>query len=104
MFEGIGLLTKSVMSVGGAIALIWGGMVTLDARYERQDVHDLEHGIIQTGMETFSITILKKEIREIRTLLRTVTDPHYRAQLEDDLEDIINRLCQVAPTDRECTQ
>lgn len=101
MFD-LSILAKSVVGVGAAIATIWGGMVTLDSRYEIKESHTVEHRVIQTGMDNFSYTILKKEIREIREEIQHAVDVAHLERLQMDLEDAIDRLCLQFPQDREC--
>ena len=86
----------------GLVASVWGSVTVLDNRYEVKQVHEVEHSAIQTGMDTFSYAILKKEIREIRELLRDAQHPEDTARLELDLADAIDALCIQFPEDREC--
>lgn len=93
--KAVGLLIASVGS-------IYGGVMGLDMRYEQKEVHEPEHVLISTGMETFAYSIMKKEIREIRELLYRETDPARKAYLILELNDAIDRLCIQFPKDREC--
>ena len=47
-------------------------------------------------------TIIKREIREIRKELSIESDPDMVEYLEEDLDELIDRLCRIAPKDREC--
>lgn len=98
----IKIVLYAVGSILGLVATVYGSVTVLDGRYEVKQVHVVEHKAIQTGMDTFSYAILKKEIREIRTLLRTAESLQERERLEMDLQDAIDALCMQFPDDREC--
>jgi hypothetical protein len=95
---------KIIVGVGAAFAVFWGSITTLDARYETKVAHEPQHEVIQMTFDNMSVSSIKKEIRDIRAKLRTVTDPEYLAELEADLQDAISRLCAINPEDRECVQ
>jgi hypothetical protein len=84
------------------IATVYGGTQAMDARYEVKQVHEPEHAIIVAGMDNFSYTILKREIREIRELIYTEGNEARLVQLQLELQDAIDRLCKQFPEDREC--
>lgn len=95
-----------VATAAGIFALVgtvWGSVTILDQRYELKVVHAEKHDIIASGMDTFSITLLKREIRELRELIEHEDgDPDHIARLQADLDDAIDRLCDISPDDREC--
>lgn len=101
LFELSGLL-KSVTATAAAVGVVWGGVTVLDARYEMKEVHEPEHEAIQTSFDGMTVSSIKREIREIREQLRNATDPDYRAYLQAELADAIDRLCRISPADREC--
>lgn len=53
-------------------------------------------------VEEIKYTLLKMEIRNIRKDIKGETNTELRDYLKADLEDIIDSLCRIAPTDREC--
>ena len=93
---------KAVAILFGLFASVWGGVTIMDARYEQQAVHGVEHEVIQASFDNFSYTILKEAIREIREEINQAIDPGRIAQLRLDLQDAIDRLCRQFPEDREC--
>lgn len=99
----LNVLVKSITSVAAAVAVMWAGVTTLDTRYEMKQVHQKDHIIINTGMDNFSYTILKREIREIREMMvEFAENPEVYARLALDLQDAVDRLCNQFPEDREC--
>lgn len=46
--------------------------------------------------------IYKQQIREIRKEIAKETNPRVKEMLEEDLQAMIDRLCRIAPKDREC--
>jgi hypothetical protein len=98
----VAAFAKTITGVGAAFVVLWGGVQVADTRYEQKAVHETEHSIIQTGMDNFSLTILKKEIRELREIIAHEDDPAHAARLQLDLQDAIDRLCRFFPEDREC--
>ncbi len=53
-------------------------------------------------VEEISYTLLKGEIRELRKDISRESDTALREYLMLDLQDAIDRLCRIAPKDREC--
>ena len=99
---GLGAALKAAATMGASVGVIWGGLIAMDNRYEVKETHEVEHVVITTGLDNFSYTVLKKEIREIRDSLYNAP-PDRKQQLELDLQDAIDRLCRQFPDDRECT-
>jgi hypothetical protein len=98
-------LIKTVVIMFGLVASVWAGVVTLDNRYEVQEVHDPVHAEITASMDSYAYTALKREIREIREAIWNIKEPvdlRRIQQLEWDLQDAIDRLCISFPNDREC--
>lgn len=98
----VGGAAKLVLIVIGIFGAVWGSVEVADSRYELQAVHEIEHTVIQTSMDTLSYTALKREIREIRTLISQEQNPQRIVNLKLDLSDAIDRLCREFPADREC--
>lgn len=102
MMTEVPIAFKIVVAVGAAMSVLFGGMTALDSRYEQRTVHQPEHEIIQAGMDDMSYAVLKKEIREIRAALEVANSAEYIRALREDLQNAIDRLCRIAPDDREC--
>lgn len=66
-----------------------------------KDVQRIEQ---EMGRDVDSIryTLLKSEIRDLRRLIRSEADPGYKANLQEDLNRLIDELCLSWPQDREC--
>ena len=80
----LALAVTMITSIAIGIAYVFTNFVTVS------DFNDLNH------------TFLKGEIREIRKELREEDDPVIREYLENDLEELIDKLCRMSPEDREC--
>ena len=80
----LGLIWTMITSTVIAVAYMFTNFVSAS------DFNDLNH------------TFIKREIREIRKDIREETDPDIIEYLEEDLEELIDNLCRIAPDDREC--
>ena len=80
----IGLIWTMVTGTAAAVVYAFTTFVTVS------DFNELNY------------TIIKREIREIRKELSIESDPDMVEYLEEDLDELIDRLCRIAPKDREC--
>jgi len=96
------MIIKTMSGLLAVVALVWAGLAGMDGRYELKEVHEPVHIQITQGMNSYAYTALKKEIREIRDQIRTTSDNDWRRQLQNDLQDALDRLCMQFPSDREC--
>lgn len=95
-------LIKTGTALMAAVGVLWGSVTVLDSRYEMKEVHAPQHEMIQTSFDGMAVSSIKKEIRDLREAIRDASDPEYRAYLEAELVDAIDRLCNIKPDDREC--
>ena len=94
----VSLATKaiaSVVAVSGFGSGAWVGGIQvrdyLDERYAPMQVVD-----------DLAWTTMKGEIRRLRQLIEDAESATVREQLEEDLQDTIDRFCKNYPEDREC--
>jgi len=59
--------------------------------------------VTASDFQELSHTFLKREIRELKREIREEEDEVIKEYLEEDLEELIDRLCRMVPDDRECT-
>ena len=82
------------------LALLWtavagsaSGMVYVTTTFAAsEDVHRIE------------VRLIKRDLRELRHDLVEATDPAHIEDIEEEIEELIDDLCMVAPDDRECKQ
>lgn len=98
----IPVIAKSGMWLAGAVAILFGSVTTMDARYEMTAVHGPQHTILAGTLSDLSWNAYKQTIRDIRKELVNEANFARRQRLELELQDAIDRLCLSFPDDREC--
>lgn len=58
--------------------------------------------VTASDFEDLSHTVLKREIRDLKKEIREEQSPEVKEYLEDDLQELIDKLCRMSPEDREC--
>ena len=46
--------------------------------------------------------LIKRDLRDLRNDLERETDPDERAEIEREIEELLDDLCQIEPEYREC--
>ena len=80
-----------LMSIWAIMAATASGMIYVTTNFaSAADVERIEYRLI------------KQELRELRRELASEEDPEWKERIEADIEEVIDDLCLIAPTDREC--
>ena len=55
-----------------------------------------------TDIERLEARMIKQQLREVRSELRHEDDEQIKREILDEIEELIDDLCEVKPDDREC--
>jgi len=79
------------MSIWAIMAATASGMIYVTQNFaSAADVERIEYRLI------------KQELRELRRELEEEEDPEWRERIEQDIQEVLDDLCMIAPEDREC--
>ena len=53
-------------------------------------------------VERIEVRLIKRDIRDIKRELAHEDDPQKREDLQEELEEMLDDLCEIKPEDREC--
>ena len=80
-----------LMSIWAIMAATASGMIYVTQNFaSAADVERIEYRLI------------KQELRELRRELEEEKDPEWRERIEQDIQEVLDDLCMIAPEDREC--
>jgi len=80
-----------LMSIWAIMAATASGMIYVTQNFaSAADVERIEYRLI------------KQELRELRRELEEEEDPEWRERIEQDIQEVLDDLCMIAPEDREC--
>lgn len=81
----ISTILGAVGATVAAVGTVYGGVMALDARYAQKEL-----------VEDLAWSGLKREIRELRREVEA------GEASQEELDELIDRLCRAYPEDREC--
>ena len=82
-------ITALLTVFGGAYGSVW----FLDGRYAPL-----------SAVEDLAWSTLKDDIRDLRERIRQAQNPELKRNLEEDLEELLDRFCRSYADDRECRE